>query len=303
MLKCRADGRFKIVQFTDLHIGYPNNDADHQTLNELRDCLATLDADLLIFTGDQIWCYGENNPYRSFQQVIDCLNQSTIPVIMTYGNHDSEHGRITRAELRQMEMQLQHRVWGDHATLIRDRLSEAFAIYDAAGQRIIKQLFVFDSGDYVSAAVGEQLAAVGITNQYAYVYPEQIDWFNQVCRKTDHGDERLLFLHIPLVEYQQAQAYLQTGQCLEAICCSAINSGLFASLLAQSLSTAVFCGHDHDNDFTAEWLGVGLHYGRISGYNVYGQFPRGYREITLYETQKLTTTIISYAEHKEGGAW
>lgn len=35
MLRCREDGRFVIAHFTDLHVGYPNNEADRRTLQEL----------------------------------------------------------------------------------------------------------------------------------------------------------------------------------------------------------------------------------------------------------------------------
>ena len=206
---------------------------------------------------------------------------------------------MTRETLLQMEAGLKNRVVGDQTLLSKELLSESFTIYDASGQKSIKQLVVFDSGDYVSEKIAQQLADKQADNCYAYLYPEQIRWLES-CQQPL---ETLVFLHIPLVEYQQAKAFIQTGQCLEAICCSEINTGLFASLVTHEQPVNVFCGHDHDNDFTAEWLGVGLHYSRISGYNVYGQFPRGYRQIILHEHQALETTIISYDEHKEGLSW
>ncbi|MCD5001899.1 metallophosphoesterase [Enterococcus saccharolyticus] len=295
MLRCRSDGRFMIAHFTDLHIGYPNNEADKRTIQELTACLKTLDADLLIFTGDQIWCYGENDPYQGFQQVIDCINQCEIPVVITYGNHDSEHGKILREELRSMEQGLKNRVFGEQQLVTKERLSEIFYIYEATGQRIVKQLVVFDSGDYVSEKMAQQLIDKQTDNCYAYLYPEQVRWFEE-CQLPL---ETTIFLHIPLIEYQQAKNFIRTGQCLEPICSSEINSGLFSVLVEQEQAVNVFCGHDHDNDFTAEWLGVGLHYGRISGYNVYGQFARGYRQVVLSEDEPLTTRIMSYEQTRE----
>lgn len=299
MLRCRPDGSFIIAHFTDLHVGYPNNEADRRTLQDLRTCLETLDTDLLMFTGDQIWCYGDNNPQQGFQQVIDCINTSEIPVVITYGNHDSEHGKITREALRQMEQGLKNRVFGEQRILTKERLSELFYIYDSTGQHVVKQCVVFDSGDYVSEKIAQQLTDKNADNCYAYLYTEQVRWLEQTLQPV----ETAIFLHIPLVEYQEAKAFIETGQCLEAICSPEINTGLFATLVEHEQAVNVFCGHDHDNDFTAEWLGVGLHYSRISGYNVYGQFARGYRQIILHEQNALATTIISYDEHKEGKSW
>ena len=34
----------------------------------------------------------------------------------------------------------------------------------------------------------------------------------------------------------------------------------------------MFCGHDHDNDFTINLYGIRLSFGRVGGYNTYGDF-------------------------------
>lgn len=33
---------------------------------------------------------------------------------------------------------------------------------------------------------------------------------------------------------------------------------------------AVFCGHDHNNDFYGNYLGINLYFGRKTGYGGYG---------------------------------
>ncbi|MGM0126139.1 hypothetical protein IGI37_003540 [Enterococcus sp. AZ194] len=296
MLKCREDGTFKIAQFTDLHLSYPANEETERTYQKLRNCLKTLDADLLILTGDQIWCYGENEPEKAYRQLIALLNEVAIPIAVTYGNHDSEHGKITRSELRRLERELINRVMPENEQIVRDRKSESLVIYDSKGQNIVKQLFIMDSGDYIENQEALGLKDKAMDNYYAYLYSEQISWFNQTCVETGKGEEALIFLHIPLVEYQYAKEHILTGECREEICCSEINSGLFSVLLEKKIAKSVFCGHDHDNNFTAEWLGIGLNYGLIGGYNVYGSFDRGYRKIVLHEDKLAETELVYYAK-------
>jgi hypothetical protein len=47
------------------------------------------------------------------------------------------------------------------------------------------------------------------------------------------------------------------------------------------LNFSIFCGHDHDNDFTINLYGIRLSFGRIGGYNTYGDLQRGARLIEL----------------------
>ncbi|WP_414841273.1 hypothetical protein [Enterococcus saccharolyticus] len=46
---------------------------------------------------------------------------------------------MTRETLLQMEAGLKNRVVGDQTLLSKERLSESFTIYDASGQKSIKQ--------------------------------------------------------------------------------------------------------------------------------------------------------------------
>lgn len=299
MLKCREDGTFTIAQFTDLHLGYPTNEATLRTQEHLRTCLQTNDFDLLILTGDQVWCYGEYEPKKAYEQLIAILNEVNLPVVITYGNHDSEHGKITRGQLRELENQLNNRVIPENKQLVRNRQSESLDIYDSKGEQVIKQVFILDSGDYIENQEELGMKDKPADNYYAYLYPEQISWFNQTCMSRGKGEEVLVFLHIPLVEYQEGKKNILTGECREEICCSDINSGFFTALIEKNLKASVFCGHDHDNNFTSEWLGVGLNYGLIGGYNVYSSFERGYRKIILNEQELVETKLVFYSVKEE----
>ncbi|MGX7058827.1 metallophosphoesterase family protein [Vagococcus humatus] len=284
-LTYRSNNTFKIAQFTDIHIGYPNGEADLKTLADFETCLAHLDVDLIVITGDLVWAYGGLNPLLAFKQLIKRLNKVDIPVAITYGNHDSEY-KITRSDLRQLETTLTHSVTKENSSLCQDRENYTLSIYDKVGDKILHQLFLIDSGNEAPKEVGG----------YAYLFPEQINWFKQKELATKHSLLNLIFMHIPLVEYQYVKEKITSGGQLEAICCPKINTGLFSSLVLSPHNYQVFCGHDHDNNFTASLNQVGLNYGLISGYNVYGVFNRGYREITLHHDQ-LTTRLVPYQKN------
>ena len=46
--------------------------------------------------------------------------------------------------------------------------------------------------------------------------------------------------------YEQTVGNMKEGE----ICCSAMNTGLFNAMLDMADIRAVFCGHDHNNDFS-----------------------------------------------------
>lgn len=55
-----------------------------------------------------------------------------------------------------------------------------------------------------------------------------------------------------------------------------------------------FVGHDHVNDYEAQFRGIRLIYGRATGFDTYGRdgFPRGGRVILLEENGETFTTWI-----------
>ena len=102
-------------------------------------------------------------------------------------------------------------------------------------------------------------------------------------------------MHIPLPEYWQAANNILSGECNETndmISAPYINTGLFASAYTNGQIQAVFCGHDHDNNFVGEHHGIKLVYGQVSGYQCYGDNERGARTIVLTANGMETETVV-----------
>ncbi|EGR30368.1 metallophosphoesterase, putative [Ichthyophthirius multifiliis] len=93
----------------------------------------------------------------------------------------------------------------------------------------------------------------------------------------------LAFFHIPLPEF--SQVIPQYGIKGDTVDCPTKNSGLF-DMLRKSNFKAVFCGHDHSNDFGGFFHGVELVYARKTGFGCYGPQEgvlRGGRVININE--------------------
>jgi hypothetical protein len=111
-------------------------------------------------------------------------------------------------------------------------------------------------------------------------------WYRELASAARRPALTLAFLHIPLPEYETAWAAGEAvGSRGEAVCCPALNSGLFAAFHEKGDVLGAFCGHDHLNDFEAPLHGIRLCYGRATGYNCYPEtrFARGLRIIELTE--------------------
>ncbi|MDQ0974752.1 3',5'-cyclic AMP phosphodiesterase CpdA [Neobacillus niacini] len=280
------DGAFTILQLTDLHVGsMPFNEHDLFTFNHIKDMADKANPDLIVISGDLIWSEGVPDQKASFKELIKVLNDLKKPIAITYGNHDTEEG-ISRSDLRSLEDQIDLLVEKKNLHVIEDRESYCVEIKNHAGE-ISNVLYFIDSGANDPLKIG----------QYEFVHPDQVTWFNEVSKKytnrTKNFKQDLLILHIPLPEYKEAFTRGQvSGTKYEEISSPEVNTGLFTSLLLNGNVAGVFCGHDHDNDFVADYQGIKLCFGRISGFNCYGELHRGARVITLYDEKPLDTRII-----------
>ena len=126
---------------------------------------------------------------------------------------------------------------------------------------------------------------------YQWIDFSQIDWF--IAENKRHPYPSLLFLHIPLPEYNDALKGKIFGEKHEDICSPRLNSGLFTALKESGQVIGVFAGHDHENDFIGTYYDIALGYERVSaGKNAYGSLSPGIRVIELTEGKREFGTYI-----------
>jgi hypothetical protein len=181
---------------------------------------------------------------------------------------------------------------------------------------ISQSLIFMDSGNYVTE---EDVRKLKVSKQsYAYLKADQIEWYKEKIKALPQGTKSSLFLHIPLCEYADAwnKVYDESTGCIkdtdscryiygmqrEAVCCSEFNSGLFDIMESLDSTKAVYCGHDHVNDYTVSYNGIELNYLQPSGYSVYGWDDEAGTKTMKFEKQSLQgytiLNIKSDGEHQ-----
>lgn len=287
-LKFNCDGTFKIVQFTDTHFKWGKK-ASQKAIECIIAVIDEEDPDFVIFTGDQVYSKGVENSLRALTAP---LIERAIPYAAVFGNHDHQFD-MTRPAMYDLLQSQEYCAMPPRGEA--DSPDYHLTVYSNDGTSIARALYCMDTHD--------KSAANKVGGGYDWLTGSQINWYRAISgsyAKANNGTPvpALLFIHIPLPEYQTA---IDTdpdnivGTKKERICCSALNSGMFAALKEQGDIRGVFCGHDHDNDFLTTYRGILLAYGRYTGgktvYNHIG--TNGARVIVLDEKNpdKIDTWI------------
>lgn len=279
-LKFRADGTFKIVQFTDIHWdnGSSNNE---RVLGMMADILAKEQPDLVVLTGDIVTT---TPAARGWQAVVQPIIDRKIPWAVTLGNHDDEYD-LKRTEIITLLEKLPYSCVEAGPTSLGADGNYILKIESSAARGTVALLYCLDSNAY-STLEG--------VDGYGWIAFEQVEWFRKQSAefKKANGDKpvpALAFFHIPVPEYNEVWDSPDStciGVKNETVCAPAINTGLFAAMLESKSVLGVFVGHDHDNDFIGSLHGIALSYGRATGFDSYGDLTRGARVIELLEGKR-----------------
>ncbi len=292
-----TDGEFKVVQFTDVHIGGGSFslEKDKKAMNAVAAMITAEKPDLVVITGDMAYPVpfqaGTFNNSLSTRMLIDLLEQLGVYYAVVFGNHDSEfygtHDREAIADL-----------WGAD-DLQYSLFKKGPEDVDGYGNYIIKvkgtdgivknAFFLIDSHDYTDGDV------LGIQWKYDNIHENQIAWYKANVEAIDAANkainpaypmfESLAFFHIPLEEYgiawneYRANGYQDTENVKhvdgyfneddEKSYCGIYPEQMFETMLELGSTKATFCGHDHINNAILEYKGIKLVYGMSIDYLAY----------------------------------
>lgn len=294
-LKFDRAGRFKIVQFTDLHL-HEGGHKDRQTLALIGEVLDLEKPQLVVLTGDIL--SGAAKRQETVALAAGPMVERKIPWAVVLGNHDDEWPKEVekpkdRRGLMEMFVRQPYSVSKMGPAEIFGVSNYYLPIHDADGTRKKWVLYMLDSNAYASK---KELGT------YDWIRTDQIAWYSQTSRTLARERDgkpypALAFFHIPLLEYEYALTDAQAdvvGHRHEGVACPRINSGLFAAMLERGDVKGTFVGHDHVSDYEAQYRGIRLIYGRATGFDTYGRdgFPRGGRVIQLEENGETFTTWL-----------
>lgn len=280
-LKFNANKKFKIVQFTDLHLDLRTKEHP-QTLEIMRSVLKQEQPDFIIITGDLIWAKPARKALLTLTKPVV---EANVPWTIAFGNHDVEFD-ITKEDAWKLFQSLPNFV-GETGT-VTGVGNNVFPIYSSDGKgTLISSIFTLDSHSDSENRI--------IFGSYDWIKYDQVAWYRQQSDKLAALNNNsplpaLMFFHIPIPEYRAVDENEaeRVGEKFEGVADSHINSGLFASLVDKKNVMGVFVGHDHNNNYIGLYKDIALGFGQVTGVDAYGTLERGGRVIELDENHPKT---------------
>ena len=297
---------FVIITSTDFHFS-EDHDLNTKAVNRFVRHIKEVKPDLVIITGDNILSKYQQIDAIQFAKMMEEIG---VYWTATFGNHETREDRgFYKWLLWKSFCDYDHCLckygpdelfgYGNHTVNI---LGE--------GGKLKKTLFLFDSGRDILERDKAKYNLPADAKGYDFLKNEQIDFYkNEVDRLTaQYGKaDSFLYFHIPLVEYNNVfksdengryipsgEGEILYGEQYESVGSSCYNSGMFDAMLEKG-GQAVFCGHDHVNDWCAIYKGVHLAYNLPGGYACYNMGDKTGKPETEW-VEGVTVTAI----HNDG---
>ena len=276
-LRYGADGKFRILVFTDTH---QHNTDYPEMIAFLGEAIDYARPDLVVFDGDNVAgsaCENEQTELAAIAKIIGPVAARGVPWAFVYGNHDQEYhpgGQDGRTEMMAMYR-------GFAGCLAYDALGDGRSVFhlpvysSGDASRMVSNLWFFDSG------------ADAPEGGYDWVRKDQIDWYKAESEalEAQNGGEKvpsLAFQHIIVPEIYETYARLPVeipgismtflgvprlllpnllkfdGVIMERPCPPYYSDGQFDAWAERGDVIAGVFGHDHANSFTAPVRGIDL---------------------------------------------
>lgn len=318
LLKFREDGKFKVVQLSDTHMGTGQNlgaahvggiTVDQRTVDHVRSICILDKPDFIGLLGD-LCHHGILHTKTALYRLLAPIVEHSIPFAFVFGNHDDEgENALTRAEqmslLRTLPLCLSEPGPGPEEDYgVGNFFLE---VLDRTNVPALTFFFLDSHGGSVSA-------------EYEPITEPQIKWFEEKSqmlqdrRAKDDIIISVVFMHIPLPEFADCgDGDIRQGQRREPTESSRVNHGFYKACIRQRV-LVVTCGHDHLNDYCAllshqtqqaaaevphlgPWL---CHGGSSGGYNSYGGGEPIPRRGRVWEFQQETRTVRTWLRTESG---
>lgn len=272
MLKFRNNGKFRVMHITDTHIQNENADA---SLFLIEEAVRREIPDIAVITGDNVLNYENAAVTKGYiDRLMNIFEKYSVPSAVTFGNHDSETGALSRKELMQIYSSYPCHVAADAKPF--SETSYNVPVMSNDGKKAVFNLWIFDSGDYDK------------DGHYGCMSEEDVQWYKNKCDELTvlNGGivlPSLAFQHIIVPEvyealrmtkkkklysfrhmYNRDEYYMFSPDCEnygtlnETPCSGYENFGQFDAMVRKGDVLAVFSGHDHTNAFGVKYKGIDI---------------------------------------------
>lgn len=295
-MKTNDDSRnFNILQLTDLHITGTENSyrKDIQAIDTVYTMIQRTTPDFIIITGDVIFGvdgYDIDDGMRALNVICTFMDKVGIPWTWTFGNHDhtffDQFSDDTIASMLAQSSTI--RVYSKNQE-ISGYTNGIFKLCNKKGE-LVMGLVMLDSGDRIFDESGN-------SQGYDYIHDDQTEWYakqiGQLREKYGSEVKTMMFYHIPVQEYETAldEGTVVFGKKREQVDASHMHSGIFSRAVELKSTVAMFCGHDHVNDYGVFYQGIELVYGKSIDYIAYPEIAN--------QKEQRGATLISISSDSE----
>ena len=304
-----TDDDFKVLQITDVHIGggFMSLKKDAMALNAVAAMIKAEQPDLVIATGDIAYPVpfqaGTFNNLPGAEIFAALMEQLGVYWTISFGNHDTEaYSFYDRAEISEFysNEDFKYCLYTPGPEDVDGYGNQVINVKNSKGL-ITQSLYVFDSHSYTDGDV------LGIFWKYDNIHENQVQWYKdsviaynaqnnallkEMGKKQNSDIKSAAFFHIPLTEqrdawyeyrdagYQNTEnvelIYGVAGESGNVVFCGMHEDNLFETMLELGSTKAIFCGHDHDNNFSIDYKGIRFTYSMSVDYLAYpGIYKRG----------------------------
>ncbi len=301
------NGKLKVMHLTDTHLEDDNIEASVWLIANACD---RENPDVVVLTGDNVCNDDDPNKTKAYiDKLMSIFDERKIPVAVTFGNHDSECGTMTREELMAYYNTHPSSISVDDGEELSGCGTYNVPVMSSDGSTLKFNLWVFDSNDYDAEG------------HYGCVLADQVEWYKQRSDELTalNGGNKvysLAFQHMIVADvydalkksdkkrffsyshmYNKDDYYMfdpsgvNFGTLTETPCSGYENYGQFDAMAQKGDVLAIFSGHDHTNAFGVKHKGIDICNSLSTRYNgdaFSSQY--GYRILEVNENTPNTYT-------------
>lgn len=288
-LSIPEDEDFRILQLTDLHLGFGplSRGADRLALDAVRKLIEQSKPHLIVFTGDLTFPFlpkaGTLNNRKQAKKLMEFLDRFEIPYTLVFGNHDCElFSTCGKEELAGLYKQGRYCIFTEGRKDLTGVGNFLIELVDGAGT-VLLPLVMLDSNMYGEGG--------WFFSGFDRIHDDQVDWCMErlTALKQEQPDIKgMAFFHMPLGEMKEAYGKMKLGGKSVIYCHGSIaekdeyfgiskhRGTFFEKAVENGVIKWIFCGHDHLNTLSLVYQGIQMTYGMSIDYLGYQGIRKSY---------------------------
>ena len=307
-IRFNTDGKLKILHIADPHLA--NDKHFDSSIWVIAEACDVEKPDLVVLTGDNTKPYDDPEETKKIiNSLMNIFESRDIPVAVTFGNHDSEAGPMSRKDIMDYYKTFSCTITAEESETFHNCATFNIPVLASDSDKVKFNLWVFDSGDYDEDD----------PRHYDRVRTEQIEWYKETSAKlqNENGGEKVnsvVFQHIIVPEiydvlkkvdskqpyaiehiYNEDEYYafdpenVNYGTLNEKPCPGYYNDGQFDALVENGDVLAMFTGHDHTNAFGVRNQNIDIYTSPMTRYKGLAYTTQyGYRVVEIDENDTST---------------